>query len=201
MEHSSDMTFENLIKYIKVSGNTSVFLEILYRHNILKDILPELHNCYGVKQNYHHVYDVFGHIAKTVEYCTRDKAKLAALFHDIGKPNCLVIRDGKETFWGHEYESVKIFARYFPEDSYTQALILFHMRFFEPGFKCKAVAKLLKQVTQLVQVKDIFNWIEDYMDLKRADIKSHTHEAVICEKDLNRLNRLHSYLKEEALKS
>jgi poly(A) polymerase len=66
-------------------------LELLDEGGLLETLLPEVHACHGVEQGGYHVADVFGHTLLTVQRAAelgpRDLVlRLAALFHDVGKP-------------------------------------------------------------------------------------------------------------------
>ena len=106
--------------------------------NFLGQILPELAEMKGVAQNGYHHLDVFDHslqavaqlekilaapeafFKKTVAYVAdyagqvkkRPLLKLAALFHDAGKPATQNFREDQEryTFYHHEQLGVEIFA-------------------------------------------------------------------------------------------
>jgi putative nucleotidyltransferase with HDIG domain len=68
-----------------------------------KFVVPELDKCVGVDQNEHHKDDVFTHICEVVKNTAPNlTARLAAVFHDIGKPDTKSIEDGKIHFYGHE---------------------------------------------------------------------------------------------------
>lgn len=77
---------------------------------ILTQIIPELSPCIGFSQHSpHHIYDVYTHIAHTVEAVPPDPAlRFAALLHDICKPACFS-RDeqGHGHFYGHEEQSAE----------------------------------------------------------------------------------------------
>lgn len=71
---------------------------------VLAAVVPELADCFDLDQkNPHHVYDVYTHILHTVEAVAPDKIlRLAAFFHDIGKPRCRSVDDqGIGHFYGH----------------------------------------------------------------------------------------------------
>lgn len=72
---------------------------------IIKVIIPELGPCMHFEQHnkYHH-QDVYNHILSVVDNCKTDKfeVKLAALLHDIGKPQTYVTdAEGCGHFYGH----------------------------------------------------------------------------------------------------
>lgn len=106
---SKERIASELCKLI-VGNNAKAALRLMEENEVLEHILPELSSCVGVAQNKHHVYDVFGHIIEVVHNIPpKLNLRLAALFHDIGKPKCKIIGDDGEThFYKHELESAKI---------------------------------------------------------------------------------------------
>ena len=68
-------------------------------------IVPELAMCYKFDQNNrYHTHDVYEHILHVVDNCKTNKfeIKMAALLHDIGKPNCYSEdKNGFGHFYGH----------------------------------------------------------------------------------------------------
>jgi poly(A) polymerase/tRNA nucleotidyltransferase (CCA-adding enzyme) len=102
---SRERVRDELVKMI-LSDRAAQGIELLRELNLLKFILPELLENYGVTQNKHHIYDCYQHALKALEYATKKKfdlpVRLASLFHDIGKPR-VKSGDGKEsTFYNHE---------------------------------------------------------------------------------------------------
>ena len=83
-------------------------LLILNKLRLLSYIVPELEKSIGVEQNKAHSYDVWTHLLKTLQH-SADKeyplhVRLAALFHDISKPECRRWNNetNQWTFYGHE---------------------------------------------------------------------------------------------------
>ncbi len=80
---------------------------------IIPFIAPELEESYGIEQNHAHAYDVWEHLIRTAQH-SADKEypleiRLAALFHDIGKPRSRrVSPETKFTFYGHEVIGAKM---------------------------------------------------------------------------------------------
>jgi poly(A) polymerase len=75
-------------------------IELLDAGELLEVVLPEVAACKGVPQSGYHTHDVYGHTVLTVERVPGDLLlRLAALFHDVGKPSTAT-PDG--AFTGHE---------------------------------------------------------------------------------------------------
>ena len=73
---------------------------------MLKYIIPELEEGYGVGQNKHHVYDCYKHSLLSLEYAAKkgfnDHVKIASLLHDIAKPRVKRGEGLDSTFYNHE---------------------------------------------------------------------------------------------------
>lgn len=97
-------------EFIKIimSDRPMFGIEMMNRLNILGYIVPELEEGLGTKQNQAHSYDVWEHSLRAVQVTSNKKwpleIRLAALFHDIGKPRTRRWSEEKEdwTFHGHE---------------------------------------------------------------------------------------------------
>jgi tRNA nucleotidyltransferase (CCA-adding enzyme) len=86
-------------------------LEVLRRSTLLELILPELQACVAVPQNRYHAFDVYFHTLHTTDAAPAEKpaVRLAALFHDVGKPATRVEKpDGDATFYNHQFESGRL---------------------------------------------------------------------------------------------
>lgn len=82
--------------------------------DILQYITIHLKESVNIKQNGCHAYDVFEHLIRSLQ-CAVDKnfpleIRLAALFHDIGKPSTRVFSKEKNdyTFYNHEVVGTKL---------------------------------------------------------------------------------------------
>lgn len=81
---------------------------MLEKLSLLDHIIPELRDSIGCEQGGIHAYDVYEHLLRTLQ-AAADKGydtdmRLAALFHDIGKPKTRRTggKNKKYTFFGHE---------------------------------------------------------------------------------------------------
>jgi len=100
---SQERIRDELIK-ILMSDKPSKGIGLLAKTNLLKYILPELQACVGFDQhNKYHRKNVFDHILKVLESTPAVlNLRLAALFHDISKPETFTIgEDGCGHFYGH----------------------------------------------------------------------------------------------------
>lgn len=108
---SAERVREEFIKII-MSPLPAVGITMLHKFGLLKNIIPELEEGVGCEQLGEHIYDVWNHLLHAVQH-SADKGqslevRLAALFHDIGKPRSRRFDGtkgngkGKYTFYGHE---------------------------------------------------------------------------------------------------
>ena len=82
---------------------------------LLRYVLPELREGIGVGQNLHHIYTVFEHNVRALDYAAREgyslEVRMAALLHDVGKPRSKAGEGATSTFYNHEYIGAKMAAR------------------------------------------------------------------------------------------
>jgi tRNA nucleotidyltransferase (CCA-adding enzyme) len=104
---STERIRDEFIKVI-MSDEPKKGIEIMEKAGILGLILPELTAAKGIEQRGAHIYDVFEHLLRALQHAA-DKGlslevRIAALFHDISKPETR--RFSRETntytFYGHE---------------------------------------------------------------------------------------------------
>lgn len=97
------------LSQILVSNNPQD--SIIENINIFLEVIPELKDLIGFNQNNpHHIYDVFDHTMKVLENTPPNlEIRLAALFHDIGKPKCYSEdEEGVGHFYGHDEASTEM---------------------------------------------------------------------------------------------
>jgi poly(A) polymerase/tRNA nucleotidyltransferase (CCA-adding enzyme) len=139
---------------ILLSKKPSKHLKLMQRLGMLEVILPELNACAGVKQDKrHHKYDVFRHCVYTCDNIEPDlKLRLAALFHDVGKPQTRETIDGKITFHRHEIVSVDLTRNALRRLRYSNEivrevtkLVELHMYHYTREFSDAAVRRFIKR--------------------------------------------------------
>lgn len=127
---------------------------------ILSFIAPELEKGVGVEQNQAHSFDVFEHNLRALQHAA-DKdwsfeVRIAALFHDIGKPKSRRWSDEKHdwTFHGHEVVGAKITKKALDELHFSretiervEKLVRWHMFFSDPDkITLSAVRRIIRNV-------------------------------------------------------
>ena len=85
-------------------------IQMLHDTELLQHFLPELEEGIGVEQNHHHTLTVWEHNLEALQHCPSKKleVRLAALFHDIGKPASKQGLGRDCTFYNHEYTSARM---------------------------------------------------------------------------------------------
>jgi putative nucleotidyltransferase with HDIG domain len=88
---------------ILMTDRPGLALKILSITGLMKHTIPEIELLRGVTQNVHHKHDVFDHTLEVLQNTPKDlKARLAALFHDIGKPKTRTEDETGIHFYDHE---------------------------------------------------------------------------------------------------
>ena len=106
--HSNEITEEEL-----KTGPARAF-ELMREAGLLKHILPEFEDGYGVGQNKHHVFMVWEHNLRAFTYAVKENfnlyVRIGALFHDIAKPHTKKGDGLDSTFYGHDVVGAKMVA-------------------------------------------------------------------------------------------
>jgi poly(A) polymerase/tRNA nucleotidyltransferase (CCA-adding enzyme) len=130
---------------IIMSDNPKLGIEMLRDSKLLQFIIPELESGIGVKQPQAHMYDVWEHLLRTLQH-SADKGydlemRLAALFHDIGKPKTKGFshETNQPTFYGHEVVGSRETRKILDKMKFSRAtiekvtkLVRWHMFFADP---------------------------------------------------------------------
>ncbi len=108
---SKERIRDELIKIIN-SDNPKYGLDLMLKLDLLKYVIPETFAGVGVSQNKHHIYDVYEHNTRALQYTADQKypthVRFAALFHDVAKPQTKRGEGYNATFYNHDIVGEKI---------------------------------------------------------------------------------------------
>ncbi len=147
--------------------------ELLHEVGLLQFIIPELEKGIGVTQNKHHIYTVWEHNLRALQY-TADKnydlaIRLAALLHDISKPETKAGEGPNATFYGHEVVGSRVAAEIlerlrFPREILEKVvhLVRYHLFYYNVGEVTESgVRRFLQRVGK--------ETVEDLIKVREAD--------------------------------
>lgn len=156
------------------SPNPSLGIGFLQKFGLLKYIVPELEEGIGCEQGGAHKYDVFEHCLEALNHA-KDKnwgleIRLAALFHDIGKPRSR--RPGVKkayTFYGHEVIGERLVVKIMERLKYPKktvdlvvALVRNHMFFSDTE---TITLSAVRRIVQKVGKENVWN----LMNIRECD--------------------------------
>ena len=166
---SAERIQEELNKLLLKAKYPSTGFRLMQRTGLLEKIFPELKAGIEVDQpGGYHAYDVFEHAIQTVDYAPRELViRLAALFHDVSKPECRELTQDGSTFYGHDKKGSRVTKRILERLRYSNEVIekvtlLVDKHMFTTGVTDKGVRRLIRKMgTELVF---------SLLDLRRADV-------------------------------
>ncbi len=133
-----------------------------HKLGLLKYIAPDIERGIGIGQNQAHSFDVFEHLLRAMQHAA-DKdwpfiIRLAALFHDVAKPETRRWSEEKKdwTFHGHEVVGARVAKKALQELKFpkeviekTVKLVRWHMFFSDPDkITLSAVRRMIANVGQ-----------------------------------------------------
>lgn len=157
MAISKERIRDELIKILESPQAYEGFM-LLHKTGLLKYIIPELEKGVGVSQNKHHIYSVFKHCLLSLKYAAKYNfnlnVRLAALLHDIAKPETKKGEGPDATFYNHDVLGAKIATQIlsrlrFPKKTIEKVatLIRYHMFYYDPKVvRESAVRRLIRKV-------------------------------------------------------
>ena len=170
LKHISPERIRDELVKIIMAQNSVRGVELLRNLDLLKNIIPELEEGFGISQNKHHIYDCYQHSLKSLEYATKKKfnkqVRIAALLHDIGKPATKQGKGQEATFYGHEIVGAKMTKRILGRLKFSKKdiekitkLVRYHLFYYHPDEVTESsVRKLLKgvgseNIDELIQLR------------------------------------------------
>ncbi len=169
---SKERIRDEFLKII-MSKNAAKGIDLLRETGLLKYVVPELLEGYKVSQNKHHIYDVYEHSLRSLDFAAKKGfnkyVRLAALFHDIGKPRTKRGEGPDATFYGHEVVGAKMTAQILNRLRFSKKdiekivkLVRYHLFYYNVGEVTESsVRRLLRKVGK--------ENIEELVQLRMAD--------------------------------
>ncbi|MEO9180556.1 MAG: CCA tRNA nucleotidyltransferase [Acidimicrobiales bacterium] len=155
---------------LMVTDEPSVGLDFIVRTGLAEYFFPELPRLQLEQDPIHRHKDVLRHTWAVVDKASPDLVlRLAALFHDIGKPNTRAITEDGVTFRFHEVVGAKMTRKRMTALKYSQdviddvsMLVELHLRFhtYKMGWSDKAVRRY---------VRDAGSLLDELNELTRCD--------------------------------
>ncbi|MGP1458362.1 MAG: CCA tRNA nucleotidyltransferase [Treponema sp.] len=183
---------DEFVKMLRPEKPSSA-LNLLEESGILSLFIPEFSDCRGCIQKDMrgcHDFDVLDHLFYAADGAPKDKlnVRLAALFHDIGKPAAKTVEEcGVGTvihFYNHEKYSEEIARKVLVRLKFPNALVdsvchlvLNHMFHYESDWKDAAVRRFLVRVKP-ENVDDLFDLrLADMYGMHNAPVRLHDSPA------------------------
>lgn len=156
---SKERIRDELVRILK-SEQPMMALVLCQQLGLLEFIAPDVTRGIGIEQNQAHSYDVFGHLMRSMQHAA-DKGwdfdiRLAALFHDVSKPETRQWSKEKSdwTFHGHEVVGSRVTKKAldelrFPRETIERVtkLVRWHMFFSDPDqITLSAVRRMIRNV-------------------------------------------------------
>jgi putative nucleotidyltransferase with HDIG domain len=172
---------------ILASHKPSTGLLLMEETGLLELLLPELAVCRNVEQKGFHRFDVLDHSLAACDFTATENMKpeirLAALFHDIGKPStCKKDESGGWTFYNHEKVSADLTRSILTRFRYSNAmidavvhLVAEHMFHYEDCWTNAAVRRFIMKVGA--------EFLPDIYALRRADTFALSGKPVLPEQN------------------
>ncbi|SJZ83780.1 CCA tRNA nucleotidyltransferase [Garciella nitratireducens] len=167
-------------------------IRLLAELQLLDYIIPELKKTIGFDQrNPHHTKDIFEHTLAVLDNTSKDLIlRLAALLHDIGKPDTFFIgKDKIGHFYNHQKVSMELGRKILKRLRYSKKtidkvsiLIKEHM-FYAPSISSKGVRRFIHRIGT--------ENLERFFQLQRADVL-----GAKTDNDLTYINQLEEKCKE-----
>ncbi|KKR23937.1 MAG: PolyA polymerase [Candidatus Yanofskybacteria bacterium GW2011_GWD2_39_48] len=155
-------------EFIKIINSDNAYAGVLLLEELglLVHIAPELREGINVGQNLHHIYTVWEHNLLALKYCADKRysteVRLAALFHDIGKPQTKNGDGHYSTFYGHDIVGAKITAKLmerlkFPKETIEKVtrLVRYHLFYYNVGEVTESSVRRLLVNIGLENVEDL----------------------------------------------
>jgi tRNA nucleotidyltransferase (CCA-adding enzyme) len=169
----SFISFERIgaeIMKILASSHPADGIRLLDETELLDYIIPELKLGKNMDQPGHHTTDVWVHSLDALEACPSQDpiVRLAALLHDVGKPETYSEKDKEITFYNHEVLGSRVASKIAKRLRLAKRdvqrvfiLVRYHMFYYQPEHTDASIRRFIKKVG--------LENIDDILDLREGD--------------------------------
>ena len=162
---SKERIRDELLKII-MADRARQGIDLLRELGLLKYIIPELEEGYGVSQNKHHIYEVYDHNLRCLDYAAKKNyekcVRLAPLFHDLAKPRTKRGEGPDSTFYGHEILGAKMTCQVLNRLKFSKKdiekiakLVRYHLFYYNVGEVSEASVRRLVRQVELENVAEL----------------------------------------------
>ncbi len=155
-----------------MADKPSTFFQVMAETGLLERIVPEMLPMIGCSQNRYHEFDVWNHTLAVLDACPAELTlRLAAVFHDIAKPQTKGAHPttGEATFYEHEKVGVGIASELlerlrFSNDERLSVMhfVRHHLVQYESSWSASTIRRWVRRVGS--------EYVKPLLQLARADI-------------------------------
>ncbi len=152
---SPERVRDELIKLLATAPLPASGLAAMQAGGLLARLLPEVAAGLGVSQNAYHAYDVYEHNLHTLDAAPPGDLvlRLAALLHDVAKPQTRTVAPDGTHFYGHENVGAELAQTLlvrlrFSSDVVTEVarLVANHMYAADPALEAKSLRRFIRRI-------------------------------------------------------
>jgi len=195
---SKERIRDELIK-ILLSPAPDAGIRLMTDHGIMKYVIPEVAKLKGEQQNRYHHKDVLGHTLDVISNTPADiDLRLAALLHDISKPQTKTIDEKGIHFYRHEAASAKRAIKILQNLKFSNKITSKVSRLIKNHMRLKSFGNDLQNLTNVAIRRLISQMQEDLeplLKLIHADNISHASRYNLPEQIPNLRLRIAANLK------
>lgn len=166
LQYVAEERIKDELQKIILSDKPSEGIELFHETGLLNFIIPELEKGYGVKQNRHHIYTIYKHNLLSLKFCPSKKleVRLAALLHDIAKPQTKRGEGLDATFYNHDHVGKRVAEKILKRLRFSNGiidktilLIDNHMFYYNPEEVGESSVRRLIKKVGLENIKDLID--------------------------------------------
>lgn len=152
---SAERVRDELEKFLTKAAQPARGVEFMRQGGLLDRLLPEVAAGIDVPQNVYHAYDVYRHALATLDATPPGDLvlRLAALFHDVAKPQTRTVDASGTHFYGHDTLGADVAAGVLERLRFSsevvgdvQALVKHHMYAADPSLEAKSLRRFVRRI-------------------------------------------------------